>query len=76
MNRNIGNTMSAIFKHQVISKLYLYYSRNLPERKKFIADLIKEIIIYRDYVEVIFRVVFSFNKYNKVTYNKEINFIK
>ena len=35
-------------------------TRNLPECKKFISQYIKEVIIYKDYVEVIFNVVFSF----------------
>ena len=35
-------------------------TRNLAECKKFISDYIKEIIIYRDYVEVTFNVAFSF----------------
>ncbi|WP_282192847.1 hypothetical protein [Romboutsia ilealis] len=35
-------------------------TRNLPEYKKFISEYIKEIIIYRDYVEVISSVAFSF----------------
>ena len=34
--------------------------RNIPECKKFIGDYIKEVIIYKDYIEVIFNVVFSF----------------
>ncbi|WP_434799199.1 hypothetical protein [Terrisporobacter vanillatitrophus] len=35
-------------------------TRNLPECKKFISDYVKEVIVYRDYIEVIFNVVFSF----------------
>ena len=35
-------------------------TRNLPECKKFISQYIKEVIVYKDYVEVIFNVVFSF----------------
>ncbi|WP_286316697.1 hypothetical protein [Romboutsia ilealis] len=35
-------------------------TRNLPECKKFISDYVKEVIVYRDHVEVIFNVVFSF----------------
>lgn len=34
--------------------------RNIPECKKFIGNYIKEVIIYKDYIEVIFNVVFSF----------------
>ncbi|GAA0092098.1 hypothetical protein UT300009_21270 [Paraclostridium bifermentans] len=34
--------------------------RNIPECKKFIGDYIKEVIIYKDHVEVVFNVVFSF----------------
>ena len=35
-------------------------NRNLPECKKFISDYVKEVIVYRDHVEVVFNVVFSF----------------
>lgn len=35
-------------------------TRNLPEYKKFISDYVKEVVVYRDHVEVIFNVVFSF----------------
>ena len=35
-------------------------TRNLPECKKFISDYVKEVVVYRDHVEVIFNVVFSF----------------
>ena len=34
--------------------------RNVPGFKKFIDDYIKEVIVYKDHVEVIFNVVFSF----------------
>lgn len=34
--------------------------RNIPECKKFIGDYINEVIIYKDHVEVVFNVVFSF----------------
>ena len=33
--------------------------RNIPECKKFIGDYIKEVIVYKDHVEVVFNVVFS-----------------
>ena len=35
-------------------------TRNLPECKKFISDYIKEVVVYRDHIEVIFNVVFYF----------------
>lgn len=35
-------------------------TRKLPECKKFISDYIKEVVVYRDYVEIIFNIVFSF----------------
>ena len=35
-------------------------TRDLPEYKKFISDYVKEVVVYRDHVEVIFNVVFSF----------------
>lgn len=34
--------------------------KNIPECKKFIGDYIKEVIVYKDYVEVRFNVVFCF----------------
>ena len=42
--------------------------RNIPECKKFIGDYIKQVIIYKDYIEVIFNVVFSFVD-DKITYD-------
>ena len=39
-------------------------TRNLPECKKFIGDYIKEVIVYKDHIEVIFNVVFSFDDDN------------
>lgn len=35
-------------------------NRNLPECKKSISDYIKEIVVYKDHIDGIFRVVFSF----------------
>ena len=35
-------------------------TRNLPECKRFISDYVKEVIVYKDHVEVIFNEVFSF----------------
>lgn len=58
-------SMFAKFKDFVLT-------RNLLECKKFISDYIKEIIIYRDYVEVIFSVAFSFAD-NKITHDLYIN---
>ena len=46
-------------------------TRNLPECKKFISDYVKEVVVYRDHVEVIFNVVFSFVD-NKITYDLHI----
>ncbi|MCI4698304.1 hypothetical protein REN02_08565 [Clostridioides difficile] len=34
--------------------------RNIPECKKFIGDYIKEVIVCKDHVEVVFNLVFSF----------------
>lgn len=57
-------------------------TRNLPECKKFISDYVKDVVVYRDHIEVIFNVVFSFiddeinndlhitiSKKNKITNN-------
>ncbi|MEG1142152.1 MAG: hypothetical protein RSE41_06885 [Clostridia bacterium] len=46
-------------------------TRNLPEFKKFISDYVKEVVVYRDHVEVIFNVVFSFVD-NKITHDLHI----
>jgi site-specific DNA recombinase len=46
-------------------------NRNLPECKKFISDYVKEVIVYRDYVEVIFNVVFSFAE-NEISHDFHI----
>lgn len=43
-------------------------TRNLPECKKFIGDYVKEVLVYKDYVEVIFNVVFSFVN-NEISHN-------
>lgn len=43
-------------------------TRNLPECKKFISDYVKEVIVYRDHIEVIFNVVFSF-VYSELNHN-------
>ena len=43
-------------------------NRNLPECKKFISDYVKEVIVYRDHIEVIFNVVFSF-VYSELNHN-------
>lgn len=45
--------------------------RNIPECKKFIGDYIKEVIVYKDYVEVVFNVVFSFVN-NAITHDLNI----
>jgi len=39
---------------------YFVLTRNLPECKKFISDYVKEVVVYKDHIEVIFNVVFSF----------------
>ena len=42
-------------------------TRNLPECKKLIGYYVKEVIVYKDHVEVIFNVVFSFVE-NKISH--------
>lgn len=37
-------------------------SRNIPECKKFIRDFVKEVIVYKEHIEVIFNVSFSLLK--------------
>ncbi|WP_253197903.1 hypothetical protein [Clostridium gasigenes] len=37
-------------------------SRNIPECKKFIQDFVKEVIVYREHIEVIFNVSFNMLK--------------
>ena len=46
-------------------------TRNLPECKKFISDYVKEVIVYRDHIELIFNVVFSFVD-DKITHDLHI----
>ena len=46
-------------------------TRNLPECKKFISDYVKEGVVYRDHVEVIINVVFSFAD-NEITHDLHI----
>ena len=50
-------------------------TRNLPECKKFISDYVKEVVVYRDHIEVIFNVVFSFVD-NEITHNLHITIIR
>lgn len=45
--------------------------RNIPKCKKFIGDYIKEVIVYKDHVEVVFNVVFSFI-YNEINHDLHI----
>ncbi|MBN1051734.1 hypothetical protein DV092_06630 [Clostridium botulinum] len=40
-------------------------SRNVPECKKFIRDFVKEVIVYKEHIEVIFNVSFSLLKNNE-----------
>ena len=47
-------------------------TRNLPECKRFIGDYVKEVLVYKDYVEVIFNVVFSFID-NEINHDLHIN---
>ena len=37
-------------------------SRNIPECKKFIRDFVKEVVVYKDHIEVTFNVAFSMSK--------------
>lgn len=46
-------------------------TRNIPECKKFISDYVKEVIVYKDHVEVTFNMVFSFSDKN-TSYEKKI----
>ena len=46
-------------------------TRNLPECKNFISDYVKEVVVYKDHVEVIFNVVFSFID-NEITHDLHI----
>lgn len=46
-------------------------ARNIPECKKFIVDYIKEVIVYKDHVEVVFNVVFSLIN-NEVSYDIKV----
>ena len=43
-------------------------TRYLPEYKKFIGDYIKEVLVYKDHVEMIFNMVFSFVN-NEISYD-------
>ncbi|HIG0357628.1 TPA: hypothetical protein ACX96U_002976 [Clostridium sporogenes] len=37
-------------------------SRNIPECKKFIQDFVKEVVVYKEHIEVIFNVPFNMFK--------------
>lgn len=47
-------------------------TRNLSECKKFIGDYVKEVLVYKDHIEVIFNVVFSFVD-NKISHNIKVS---
>lgn len=40
-------------------------SRNVPECKKFIRDFVKDVIVYKEHIEVIFNASFSLLKNNE-----------
>ena len=40
-------------------------SRNIPECKKFIQSFVKEVVIYKEHIEVTFNVSFSLLKINQ-----------
>lgn len=40
-------------------------SRNMPECKNFIRDLVKEVLVFKDHIEVTFNVAFSLLKNRK-----------
>ncbi len=40
-------------------------SRNIPECKKFIRDFVKEVVVFKDHIEVTFNVAFSLLKNRK-----------
>ncbi|MEG0843014.1 MAG: recombinase family protein [Romboutsia sp.] len=61
-------SMFAKFKEFVLT-------RNLPECKKFISDYVKEVVVYRDHIEVIFNVVFSFVD-NEITHDLHITTLR
>lgn len=45
--------------------------RNIPECNKFIGDYIKEAIVYKDHVEVVFNVVFYFIN-SRLSHSKKV----
>ena len=50
-------------------------SRNIPECKKFIRDFVKEVVVYKDHIEVTFNVAFSMfkNRNGEVEVTSSIN---
>ena len=50
-------------------------SRNVPECKKFIRDFVKEVVVYKDHIEVTFNVAFSMlkNRSGEVEVTSSIN---
>lgn len=53
------------FKEYVVSK-------NIPECKNFIQDFVKEVVVYKTHVEVVFNVGFNFNIRNEIVTRKVI----
>lgn len=41
-------------------------TRNIPECKKFIQDFVKEVVVYKEHIEVIFNVSFLFKNSGEI----------
>ena len=51
------------FKEGLLNNFSGYViTRNIPECKKFIQDFVKEVVVYKEHIEVIFNVSFSLFK--------------
>ena len=52
------------FNHRNLEAVISGYviSRNIPECKKFIRDFVKEVVVFKDHIEVTFNVAFSLLK--------------
>lgn len=65
--KNINQILTEADVRSLLSNFSSYViSRNIPECKKFIRDFGKEVIVYKEHIEVIFNVSFSLPQNSQV----------
>ncbi|WP_259595980.1 hypothetical protein [Clostridium botulinum] len=65
-SREVSKVIAEVDVRDLLSDFSGYViSRNIPECKKFIRDFVKEVVVYKDHIEVTFNVAFSLLKNRK-----------